>query len=191
LLDALVAATKLDAIVRATGRLDLAQVRFRVRQRYGFLFDVDEVTDENDYEGTVAQALALLNGSVVATGASVLPGSALADVLGAPGEDAAKVEALYLRTLSRLPTPEESARWTQFLIEAQTQPDTPAPTAVAPPPPDRPGHEKPQKRGKAEQPDPLRSLEGRAANVRATGRVRAYEDFLWVLLNSSEFVLNH
>ena len=42
LLDALVAATKLDAIVRATGRLDLAQVRFRVRERYGFLFDVDE-----------------------------------------------------------------------------------------------------------------------------------------------------
>ena len=42
LLNALVAATRLDAVVRATGRLDLAQVRFRVKQRYGFLFDVDE-----------------------------------------------------------------------------------------------------------------------------------------------------
>jgi len=65
-----------------------------------------------------------------------------------------------------------------------------APVPVLPPA-DRTGHDKPQKRGKAEQPDPLRNLEGRAANLRATGRVRAYEDILWTLLNSSEFVLNH
>jgi hypothetical protein len=190
LLDALVAATKLDAIVRATGRLDLAQVRFRVRERYGFLFDVDDVTDESDYEGTIAQALTLLNGSVIGTGASVLPGSALAEVLGMAGDDKAKIEALYLRALSRPPTPDEVARWTQFLADAQAEPETP----VAPPvaiPPARANHEKPKKRGKVEQPDPLRSLEGRAGTLRATARVRAYEDLFWTLLNSSEFVLNH
>ncbi|MGO9837055.1 MAG: DUF1549 and DUF1553 domain-containing protein [Polyangiaceae bacterium] len=190
LLDALVTATKLDAIVRATGRLDLAQVRSRVRERYGFLFDVDDVTDESDYEGTIAQALALLNGSVVATGASVLPGSALAEVLGTTGDDKMKIEALYVRALSRPPTPEEIASWTQFLADAQAEPEA----AAAPPaaaPPERGKHEKPKKRGKAEQPDPLRNLEGRAGNLRATARVRAYEDLFWTLLNSSEFVLNH
>jgi hypothetical protein len=152
------------------------------------------VADDGDYEGTIAQALALLNGSVVAAGASVLPGSALAEVLGATGEDKAKIEALYLRALSRLPTADEVARWTQFLADAQVEPESPAATPVASSA-DRPRrekpHENPKKSGKAEQPDPLRNLEGRAANAQATGRVRAYEDLLWTLLNSSEFVLNH
>jgi hypothetical protein len=155
LLDSLVAATRLDAVVRANGRLDLEQMRFKVKQRYGFLFDVDEETDAGEFEGTIAQALALLDGSVTATGASVLPGSALADVLAAPGDDASKIEAIYLRTLTRLPTPEEVARWTAFVD------------------------------------DPLRGLEGRAGRERGSARVHAYEDMLWTILNSSEFVLNH
>jgi hypothetical protein len=186
LLDAMVAATKLDAIVRATGHLDLADVRFKLRQRYGFLFDLDEATDESDYDGTIAQALALLDGSVVATGASVLPGSALGEVLGAPGDDASKIEALYLRTLTRLPTSGETARWTQYLANAQAGADAPSPAPTA----DRVRRDKSKKR-KAQQPDPLRGLEGRAGNANATARVRAYEDLLWTLLNSSEFVLNH
>ncbi len=191
LLDALVSATRLNAIVRATGRLDLAQVRFRVRERYGFLFDIDDVTDQSGYEGTIAQALALLNGSVVATGASVLPGSALSEVLGTDGDDSAKIEALYLRALSRLPSSDEVSRWIKFLVDAQAQPETPAPTAPVMPRTDRPRRDKAQKYGKREQPDPLRNLEGRAGTIRATARVRAYEDLFWTLLNSSEFVLNH
>jgi hypothetical protein len=188
LLNALVAATKLDAIVRATGRMDLAQVRFRVKQRYGFLFDVDEESDDGDYEGTIAQGLALLNGTVVATGASVLPGSALTDVLAMPGEDAPKIEALYVRVLSRLPSAEESDRWTKFVADAES-----AGSAGTLPSP-RPAQARPAKRtknGKAQPPDPLLGLEGRAANQRADARVHAYEDVLWSLLNSSEFVLNH
>jgi hypothetical protein len=185
LLNALIAATRLDAVVRETGRLDLAEIRFRVKQRYGFLFDVDEESDERDYEGTIAQALALLNGSVVGTGASVLPGSALADVAASPGDDAPKIETLYLRTLSRLPTADEVARWTAFVQDA---PDGPAP--------ERPPRPSPRPDGGApppapSQPDPLRGLENRAGNQRAGRRVRAYEDMLWALLNSSEFVLNH
>jgi hypothetical protein len=188
LLDALVAATNLDSIVRATGRLDLAQVRARVRQRYGFLFDVDEESDAGDYEGTIAQGLALLNGSVVAAGASVLPGSALADVMAMPGDDAAKIEALYLRVLSRLPTAEELDRAQRMIAEAMA---VPAPVA-APGPGSTPGSApaRARKGPKARAPDPLRGLEDRAAR-QGTARVRAYEDLLWALLNSSEFVLNH
>jgi hypothetical protein len=177
LLNALVAATRLDAVVRATGRLDLDQIRFRVKQRYGFLFDVDEETDETDYPGTIAQALALLDGSVVGTGTRLLPGGALADALGTPGDDAAKIQTLYLRTLSRFPAPDEVARWTRFLADDASNPDaaTPPPVrAVAPGPP-----------------DPLARLGSRGMTPREDARVRAYEDLLWTLLNSSEFVLNH
>jgi hypothetical protein len=176
LLDAIVAATKLDAIVERTGRLDMTQVRVHAKQRYGFLFDVDEESDQSDYAGTIAQGLALIDGSVVATGASALPGSALAEVVGMPGDDAPKIEELYLRTLSRLPTPEELERWLHFLQTAGDAPVLPAADGGA----DRSG-----------PPDPLRGLEARAGRRRTDGRERAYEDILWTLLNSSEFVLNH
>jgi hypothetical protein len=192
LLNALEAATRLDAIVNATGRIDLAQVRFRVRQRYGFLFDVDDESDDSGYEGTIAQGLALLNGSVVTTGSSSLPGSALSEVLAMPGDDAAKIEALYVRTLSRLPMQGEVDRWTKFLDDGSR------PVDVSPSPAESvalsPTHAKPSKTGKGQavqQPDPLRGLQNRAGNARTSARARAYEDLLWALLNCSEFVLNH
>jgi hypothetical protein len=188
LLEALIVATKLDAIVRASGRLDLPQVRFRVGQRYGFLFDVDEESDETEYDGTIAQSLTLLNGSVSTTGASVLPGSALGDIIGSPGDDADKIRAIYVRALTRPPTKDEIDRWTQYLAEASTPP---APTAPPPLPPGSAASHRPAKSGKIQQPDPLRNLEGRVGNERASARVHAYEDLLWTLLNSSEFVLNH
>jgi len=182
LLGALVTATRVDNVVRATGRLDLDQIRFKVRQRYGFLFDVDEDNDEPDYEGTIAQALALLNGGVVGTGTRLLPGSALADVLAAQGDDASKIESLYVRTLSRFPSADETARWQAFLADAM---QAPAPPPAAPP------VGKDAKARKPKQPDPLSGLENRATTPREDARVRAYEDLLWTLLNSSEFVLNH
>jgi len=176
LLDAVVAATNLDAIVEHTGRLDMTQVRARVRHSYGFLFDVDEESDQSDYEGTIAQGLALLDGSVVATGASMLPGSALAEVLAMRGDDASKIEALYLRTLSRLPAPDEVQRWTRFVESAKESPDSPHVARDA---------------KNAGPPDPLRGLEARAGRRTEDPRARAYEDLMWTLLNSSEFVLNH
>jgi uncharacterized protein DUF1549/uncharacterized protein DUF1553 len=194
LLDAMIAATRLDAIVQETGKLDLTQVRFRVRQRYGFLFDVDEESDQSDYEGTLAQGLALLNGSVVATGASVLPGSALSQVLALSGDDATRIEELVLRTLSRFPTPAEVDRWSSFVQVRPPHPGemqaTPEASRVAMP--RGPGSaERPVKGEKPHQPDPLQGLENRAGGLRLDARTLAYEDMLWTLLNSSEFVFNH
>jgi hypothetical protein len=192
LLSAIVGATRLDAIVRSTGRLDLADVRFRMKQRYGFLFDVDEESAETEYEGTIAQGLALLNGNVIATGASVLPGSALAEVLAMPGDatqDPARIEALYVRVLSRLPTAEETARVAAFLAEAQKPSDPAPPAAAVATKPTKPAGA--AKSARPAVPDPLRGLADRAGNAPASARVRAWEDVLWSLLNSSEFVLNH
>jgi hypothetical protein len=190
LLNALVAATKVDAIVLGTGRLDLEQIRFRVKQHYGFLFDVDEESDEPDYEGTISQALALLNGGVVAAGSSALPGGALADVLAMPGGDSEKIEALYVRALGRPPTPDETAGWTKYLAEAQ---DTPPIAAAKPDGGARPIARQPRKKNNPPggAGDPLRPLEVQAAGARVDARTHAYEDLLWVLLNSSEFSLNH
>jgi hypothetical protein len=188
LLSALVSATRLDSVLRAIGKLNLDQVRFGVRQRYGFLFDLDEESDEPDYEGTIAQALALLNGGVVGTGARLLPGSALADVLATPGDDSAKIETLYVRTLSRLPSSEEVTGWQAFLSSAMA---TPAPVTASPVPSPQAAKAAEGGKGRKKQPDPLARIENRATTPREDGRVRAYEDMVWTLLNSSEFVLNH
>jgi hypothetical protein len=189
LFNALVAATGLDDVVRGTGRLDLAQIRFRVKQRYGFLFDVDEESAAADYEGTIAQALALLDGSVVTTGASVLPGSSLAAVLAAPGDDTAKIESLYVRALSRMPRADETARWLRTIADAAAAPPTER-AAVVRARPDAAARA-PGGGAKARAPDPLGGISMRAARGRADARTLAFEDLLWTLLNSSEFALNH
>ena len=93
-----------------------------------------------------------------------------------PGDDVPKIEELYLRTLSRLPAPGEVERWTRFVQTASDAPVLASGDSGA----DRSG-----------PPDPLRGLETRAGRQRADARGRAYEDLLWTLLNSSEFVLNH
>ncbi len=177
LLDALAAATHLRAAVDQAG-VDLDAIRARVRQRYGFLFDVDEETDPPDYEGTIAQALVLLNGSVVAAGVSALPGGAVDEVLEAPGDDGVKIDALYLRALSRFATGEEQGRWMRYLLDAEAP--AARPTIGAPPAPVL-----------APQPDPLRGVALRASRRHDDARTRAFEDLLWTLLNSSEFVFNH
>ncbi len=193
LMNALVAATGLDAIVEGTGRLDLARIRSQVEARYGFLFDVDEEQDLPDFAGTISQALALLNGSVVATGASLLPGSALAGIVAMPGDDAGRLEALYLRTLSRPPTPEETARWARYIADSEAAPDTSEPPARRRKPSRAGDDAKPPAPGakKTVAPDPLGGLSSRAGHQRADARARAYEDVLWTLLNASEFALNH
>ena len=115
----------------------------------------------------------------------MLPGSALADVLATPGDDAAKIEALYLRTLVALARAGRGGA-----LDRSSSPTRRAPCRrPAPPRADAQAGKKAAARSK--QPDPLRRLEDRAAREKGTARVHAYEDVLWALLNSSEFVLNH
>lgn len=130
----------LNALIGVTGVKRLEQQRTQLVRQYAFLFDVDETDDTPDYSGTVSQALALLNGPLVAQGSRVVPGAALAEILALPGDDALKIDALTLRVLAREPTDAEKQKWTAHV-------------------------QKDEKRG--------------------------YEDVLWAMLNSSEFVFNH
>jgi Protein of unknown function (DUF1549)/Protein of unknown function (DUF1553) len=167
LLNAIFQATSIEAAAEHAGFANKDQLRVQLVKRYSFLFDVDEDADSPSYEGTVSQALALLNGSLVGIGSSAIPGSALEEILDAAGTDAQKIEKLTLRTLGRAPTAEETERFTKYVA---SPPPVGAPAAAP-----KPG-------------DPLRRLGRRPS---ADPRRAAFEDVFWALLNSSEFAFNH
>ena len=173
LLNALLRATDLESAAKKSGIQDLDVLRTQLVRQYAFLFDVDETDDVPDFSGTVTQALSLLNGQLVGQGARAIPGSALDDVLAKPGDDASKIDALVLRVLSRNPTADERTKWVNYVQIAQK-----TPRATIPPP----------KRG-GPGAGPLGRLGNRLPPVDA--RRAAYEDVMWALLNSSEFVFNH
>ncbi len=179
LLNALYAATNVEGTAKRAGVANLDQLRMQLVSQYTFLFDVDEAADRTTFEGTVSQALLLLNGTLVGVGSAAIPGSALSEVLASPGSDAQKIEALYLRTLSRQPTAEEVLAGSSYVSSAVARP-----LATILPPLPRVGTRTGGKR------DPLRRIEARAAHT-VDPRKIAYEDIFWALLNSSEFLFNH
>ena len=177
ILGAILDATRLNDAIAQAGHFDVDRIRARQERAYNFLFDVDEEFDHDAFEGTIAQALTLMNGSLVGSGARALPGGALARVLAAPGTTEAKITQLYLRTVSRPPTPDEVSYWSAYIDSS------PPPTATerAEPPPAK----------GAGGNDPLRRIETKQLVRPADARTAAFEDLFWTLLNSSEFAFNH
>jgi hypothetical protein len=183
LLDSLVVATKADAVAER-GKKNLDAIRDRLDKQISFLFDVDEESDDADHDGSIPQALFLLNGAFVNASARAVPGSALAEVMALPGDDEAKIRSLYLRALSRAPDAGEIAAAKELLAAPAIDDEEPAADPKLDPKTKGKG-KKGAGRGKG-------AALTKAAKNRATqGKARAYEDLFWALLNSSEFTLNH
>lgn len=197
LLRSLLDATGVEAIFARNARANLDRIRLQLYRRYSFLFDVDESFDQIDFEGTIAQALTLLNGPEVGGGTSAIPGGALDAILKQPGSDADKITLLYRRTIARAPSSGELAYWTHYVnephpVELAASVIPPAPHA---PPPGPGGNGGKKKNGNANKPPPgpdaFTRLEMRDGMFPQDSRRQAYEDVFWALLNSSEFTFNH
>jgi hypothetical protein len=186
LLDSLVAATNLGPVLERVAGDDIDQLKADLRRRMTFLFDVDEDADDSRFEGTIQQALMLLNGRLTNGGASAIVGAALADILAAPGDDKDKIETLYLRTLSRRPSASELDRFVAYV----NAPNDLVRDANAPPDAAK-GTNQVGPKGKNRGAGKADSALGRLAPKRATPKQQAYEDLFWALLNSSEFYFNH
>jgi hypothetical protein len=213
LLNALFLATGFDQTMEKAARAQAVdRARADLQKSFGFLFDVDEEFDAEDYSGTVTQALTLMNGGLVNYGAARLPGSALDEILKSSKTDSDTLRALFLRSLGRPPTAAESTRFLAYVAGATRSIDAnaieAARTAEEPPKPDgnaasanakgKPGKEKGQKpkekgAGKKKNPigagDPAGRLAGRLGV--ADPKRAAWEDVFWSLLTSSEFFFNH
>lgn len=105
--DSLIVATN----AHKTGKSNWEQAE-KQRQQWLQQFVVTFGTDENDevttFEGTIPQALMLMNGELIEQAISNASGSLLHTILTEKsGGDAAKVRKLYLATLGRVPTKKE------------------------------------------------------------------------------------
>jgi Protein of unknown function (DUF1553) len=68
---------------------------------------VDPSVPNDDVLGTIPQALFMMNSPLVNGRVSARPGTVLGQILAAAPDERAALDALYLRILSRQPTPRE------------------------------------------------------------------------------------
>jgi Protein of unknown function (DUF1549)/Protein of unknown function (DUF1553) len=70
-------------------------------QQFIIAFGTDEVDEANTFNGTIPQALLMMNGPLVEKAVSAEKGSFLCSVLESDGDETRKIQQLYLATLSR------------------------------------------------------------------------------------------
>jgi hypothetical protein len=78
-------------------------------------FQTEENDEANTFEGTVTQALTLMNGPLMEKALETSSGTYLGEVLRAPGGETEKIEQLCLATLSRKPSSKELAAMHKLL----------------------------------------------------------------------------
>jgi hypothetical protein len=76
-------------------------------QQFVRTFGNDEGEESSSFDGSIPQALMMMNGDLVADAVSFKSGSHLGDILTGKGSDVQKVQKLYLTALSRPATKSE------------------------------------------------------------------------------------
>lgn len=82
-------------------------------------FGTDEGDESSSFDGTIPQALMMMNGALVKDAVSTKPGSYLHQLLTGKGTDNYKIQRLYLSALSRMPNKAEIAAAQRFLSSSQ------------------------------------------------------------------------
>jgi hypothetical protein len=85
--------------------------------QFTIAFGTDENDETSTFNGTIPQALLLMNGELTNQALSTQSGSFLAQVAGESATDREKMNKLYLAALSRLPTRDELATAQQIWLE--------------------------------------------------------------------------
>jgi hypothetical protein len=122
LFDSLLTATTAH---RAGGGDELGRKREAWMRQFLFAFANDEAEESTSFQGTIPQALMMMNGELMREALSGKPGSFLGDLAEHASHQArgaeSMVDAIYLAALSRRPTSKDIAAAIQYL---QVSPDS-------------------------------------------------------------------
>ncbi len=88
-------------------------------QQFAVAFGNDEGGEATTFDGSIPQALMMMNGELIAEASSDAAGSFLAQLAAAEARPDARIRALYLAALSRLPTRKELGLATQIVNSAE------------------------------------------------------------------------
>ncbi len=143
LLNSMSAATSIDKTFKLKSRNEYEERKQMVYRYYVFLFQNDDNRgNQEEFQGTIPQALFLMNGKVTNEAVRPLPSNTTTRILSNFDQPESRIEELFLGTLSRPPRPEEISKLAAYVNEKNN-------------------------------------------------RAEAYEDVLWSLMNSHEFLFNH
>ncbi len=84
-------------------------------QQFVVAFENDENDEATTFNGTITQALMMMNSELMDKAVSIERGSFLFETLNRPGPDSKKIEELYLAALSRQPNRAEQSRAQKML----------------------------------------------------------------------------
>jgi hypothetical protein len=168
LFESLMTATRAEA----RGRAARADLRDRWMRKLVRNFGDDEGNELN-FNGTVVQALLMMNGAElngeIGVGRGAAAANPVADVMRRVGASPNKIyDELFLMTLSRRPTQEERNKL-ELVRTGRAE------VVVGPP-----------AKGPGGRPAPAPKAPGALP-----GDPAFYQDVLWALLNTNEFILNH
>ena len=109
LYDSLIIATSAHKTGRSSWDAAESQRQQWMRQ-FVIAFDTDENDESTTFNGTIPQALMMMNGALIENAISVKKGGFLESVISSSENDAQKIQKLYATALSRFPTRSEASK---------------------------------------------------------------------------------
>ena len=116
LLNSIMVATSIDEVLRSRNPEEFEAKRQLIYQQFVFLFDNDDNQgNEQEFQGTISQALFLMNGRMTNEALRPIEGNTTDFILSEFKGKEDRLEKIFLSVLSRGPTPEEKRKFSAYL----------------------------------------------------------------------------
>lgn len=115
LFDSLVQVTGAEDLIRKRAKGNYEQAKERILKRIAFLFENDEMEESADFEGTIPQALLMMNGQMTTEGSRTTAATRIKGILAATKDPGERIDAIVLTVLSRPATESERRRFVEFV----------------------------------------------------------------------------
>lgn len=120
LYDSLIVATDAHKSGRSSWS-DAEKKRQEWMQQFVIAFDTDENDESTTFDGTIPQALMMMNGELVKKAVSAENGSYLREMLSDNGSDAKKIQKLFIATLGRKASRKELSAANKLIRKSQNK----------------------------------------------------------------------